>query len=314
MRTPASTPAAPIAALDTRIAPTQPPPSPNGMMTATLDNPSTTGTATRDPPRPVSRDCSYTGHTATALCTCNVHRLPAPNVDMNKSMTTTQSGRRPPSTYSVALPAALLLPSGTTQQIESDLTTIVAYDPTTITAGLSLWPSQSRSTECREGPPNQAPADHADVLTYLARRGLRYSLQCTLCCWHLSWTLAFLAPHAAHCTSLSPPAACLGPPAAHDASPSSPVTRLLAPPSQLAISHHRRRQLAYLLCLPLAIPRRRRRQLACSLCLPLATPRHRCQRLTCLPCFQLAMSHVPSAIHRHGCDLHARHLHRHRRR
>jgi hypothetical protein len=230
MRTPASTPAAPIAALDTRIAPTQPPPSPNVMMTTTLDNLSMTGSAMSDPLRPVRRGCSDTGHTATALCTCNVHRLAAPNANINKSMTTTRSGRRPPSTHNVALPVALLLPSGTTQQIESDLTSIVASDPTTITAGPSLWPSQSRSTECREGPPNQAPADHANVLTYLARRGSRYSLQCTLC-WHFSWTLAFLAPHAAHRALLSPPAACLGQPAAHYASPSPPATRLLALPS-----------------------------------------------------------------------------------
>jgi hypothetical protein len=206
MRTPASTPAAPIAALDTRIAPTQPPPSPNVMMTTTLDNLSMTGSAMSDPLRPVRRGCSDTGHTATALCTCNVHRLAAPNANINKSMTTTRSGRRPPSTHNVALPVALLLPSGTTQQIESDLTSIVASDPTTITAGPSLWPSQSRSTECREGPPNQAPADHANVLTYLARRGSRYSLQCTLC-WRFSWTLAFLALTSAFGYSSTAPAA-----------------------------------------------------------------------------------------------------------
>ena len=183
MRTPVSTPAAPIAALDTRIAPTQPLPSPNVMMTTKLDN----GAAMSDPLRPARHGYSDTGHTATALCSCNVHRSPAPNADTNKSMTTTRPGRRPPSTYSVALPAALLLSSGTTQQIESDLTNIAASNPTTIvaaqprvTAGPSLWLSQSCSTECREGPPSQAPADHANVPTYLARRGSRCSLQCIL--------------------------------------------------------------------------------------------------------------------------------------
>ena len=91
MRTPVSTPAAPIAALDTRIAPTQPPPSPNVMMTTTLDN----GAATSEPPRPARRGCSDAGHTATAPCSCNVHRLPAPNADTNKPMTTTRSGTTP---------------------------------------------------------------------------------------------------------------------------------------------------------------------------------------------------------------------------
>ena len=235
MRTPVSTPAAPIAALDTRISPTQPPPSPNVMMTTTLDN----GAATSEPLRPARRGCSDTGHTATALCSCNVHRLPAPNADTNKSLTTTRSGRRPPSTYRVASPAALLLPSGTTQQIELDLTHIAASNPTTIaaqphvTAGPSLWLSQSCSTECREGPPSQAPADHADVPTHLARRGSRCLLQYTLC-WNSSWTLAFLAPHAAHRASLSPPAACLDPPTAHDASPSLPVACLTSPAAHYA--------------------------------------------------------------------------------
>ena len=81
MRTPVSTPAAPIAALDTRIAPTQPLPSPNVMMTTKLDN----GAAMSDPLRPARHGYSDTGHTATALCSCNVHRSPAPNADTNKS-------------------------------------------------------------------------------------------------------------------------------------------------------------------------------------------------------------------------------------
>jgi len=96
-----------------------------------------------------------------------------------------------------------------------------------------------------------------------------------------------------------------------------PCSRRQQPASvslQRTMPRHRRRQLAYSLCLRLAIPHHRRRRLAYSVCLQLAMPHHRCQRLTCLLCFQLAMSHVPSTIRRHGCDLHARHLHRHRRR
>ena len=94
---------------------------------------------------------------------------------------------------------------------------------------------ESRS-EYREGPPNQAPADHADVPTYLAKRGLRYLLQCTLC-WHLYWMLAFLAPRAAHCASLSPPATrLLALPLTGYLSPLPPATRLLALPSARAFA------------------------------------------------------------------------------
>ena len=241
--TPASTPASPVAALDTRNALTRPPPTPNVMMAITLENPSTNGAATSDPLRPVKRGCSNTSHTATALCTRNVHRLPEPNADMSESMTTTRSGRRRPSTYSVTLPAAMLLPTGT-RQVESDITTTVASDPATIvaaqppnnycsctTAGPSPWSSQPRSSaECREGLPNQAPADHAHALTYLAKRSSRCSLQCTPW-WHLSRTLACLDPPAAHHASPSSPAACLALPTAHYPSPSPQATRLLSLPS-----------------------------------------------------------------------------------